>query len=438
MVTEVENSAEERIDTLVPAPEIDISQLPFKEYWENDDHVRAADKQKYILATANSMVEGFSLEVEPYISSKKAILPSREIYRREILRRNPGAKGISNKTVKSLLEMLTLETYLVTNETDIAFVREKENSIKELLIKNNTEIADNKNRGPNITNDDRLRFLEAMLSDDVKGSYRKTQDSMSRTELDSRQSIMKLVDFYDLVVHVFNDPTFEPQTQALPDLHPDFYVSRTLKLSDFVMTRDKAKDLLVTTRPLMMKMINNYELSGAGGGQCRSEEDENFGSFDIARCEEGDDRANFLDNKSNSYLLYWWQRFDDEGFLQFTLCKLDTFHRANANEFQLVSSGSKHKNETLGSPDVKVAIAKNIGKVGDSVATLGYVMLNREIESMSSVRYALDEKLEDLEDSNADSPITNFLSKMNRMKRRIAELDCCIEQAKMKFAKINE
>ena len=115
MVTEMENSAEEGNDILVPAPDIDISQLPFKEYWENDDYVRAADKQKYILAAANGMLEGFSLEVEPYVSSKKAILPSREIYRREILQRNPGAKGISNKTVKSFLEILTLETFLVTN-----------------------------------------------------------------------------------------------------------------------------------------------------------------------------------------------------------------------------------------------------------------------------------------------------------------------------------
>ena len=92
----------------------------------------------------------------------------------------------------------------------------------------------------------------------------------------------------------------------------------------------------------------------------------------------------------------------------------------------------------MGSPDVKAAIAKNIGRVGDSVATLGYVMLNREIESMSKVRYALDEKLEDLEYSNANSPIPKFLSKVNRTKKRIAELDYSIEQAKTKSAKIDE
>ena len=64
-----------------------------------------------------------------------------------------------------------------------------------------------------------------------------------------------------------------------------------------------------------MKMINNYELSGAGGRQCRSEEDEEFGHFDTACCEEGDDRANSIDKQTNSYLLYWWDRFDDEGFV---------------------------------------------------------------------------------------------------------------------------
>jgi len=52
-------------------------------------------------------------------------------------------------------------------------------------------------RGPNITFEDRLRFLEVMLSDEVKILYRTSQDTLTRSSLDKQNSIMRLVDFYD-------------------------------------------------------------------------------------------------------------------------------------------------------------------------------------------------------------------------------------------------
>ena len=80
----------------------------------------------------------------------------------------------------------------------------------------------------NITDYDRLRYLEAMLCDEVKMLHRASQDSLNRQELDAQHSVMKLTDFYDKVVHVFNDPNFKPETKALPDLHPKFAESIVL------------------------------------------------------------------------------------------------------------------------------------------------------------------------------------------------------------------
>ena len=107
----------------------------------------------------------------------------------------------------------------------IDYIMKKEEEINVFFIeadKEATEQAERKTESTNITNTDRLRFLEAKLSDEVKSLYRSSQDSMNRTELDSRNSIMRIVDFYDKISAVFNSAEFLPQTQPVPDLHENF------------------------------------------------------------------------------------------------------------------------------------------------------------------------------------------------------------------------
>ena len=62
-------------------------------------------------------------------------------------------------------------------------------------------------------------------------------------------------------------------------------------------------------------MVANYELSGAGAGQCREEVQDQYGRLDLDLCEDGDDRRNFVKNGNESYLLYWWHRLDEEDFV---------------------------------------------------------------------------------------------------------------------------
>ena len=156
-------------------------------------------------------------------------------------------------------------------------------------------------RGPNITFTDMLRYLEVMLSDDVEVLYRTSQDELTRVSLDARNSIMKLVDFYDKMVKVFNDVEFIPETRKLPDLHNHFAVSMKLPLKDYRLTHNKAKDLMVAIIPKLANMVANYELSGAGAGQCRDEEQDTYGHFDLDFCEARDDRRNFIKNENESY-----------------------------------------------------------------------------------------------------------------------------------------
>ena len=201
-----------------------------------------------------------------------------------------------------------------------------------------TKKAIEDSRGPNITTTDRLRYLEVMLLDEVKVLYRSSQDCLSRGNLDARNSVMRLVDFYDKVVEVFNNPEFVPETLKLIDLHEDFTGVISLPLKDYRLTRDKAKDIMVSIRPRLASIVANYELSGAGAGQMREEGCDEYGHFDLSQCVAGDDRRNFIKNSTESYLLYWWHCLDEDGFVQFTLCVLDKFMRANANDFALVSN----------------------------------------------------------------------------------------------------
>ena len=137
---------------------------------------------------------------------------------------------------------------------------------------------------------------------------------------------------------------FEPETMTLPDLHEDFVSLIKLPLKDYCLTPDKAKDVLISIRPKLASMVANYELSGAGGGQCREEDQDKYGHFDLDLCEDRDDRRNLMKNANESYLLYWWHRLDTEDFVQFAICVLDKFQRANTMDFALVSN--KHSSST--------------------------------------------------------------------------------------------
>ena len=68
------------------------------------------------------------------------------------------------------------------------------------------------------------------MSHDAKTLYRQSQDLLTRSALDNRNSVMRLVDFYDKVTTVFNDATFIPETESLSDLHKDFSESRKIRL----------------------------------------------------------------------------------------------------------------------------------------------------------------------------------------------------------------
>ena len=404
--------------------------VPFEEYYTNSDNVRLIDRSRYLLAACFGTVEEYSLEVSPYKDLKKPMLPTQVMLRQEILRRSPGTK-IRKMKNKDLLALLQSEELKVSNNVDKKYIADREKEYRMLLIAKEEEAEKEREdqRGPNITSTDRLRYLEVMLSDEVKVLYRSSQDCLTRSNLDARNSVMRVVDFYDKAVEVFNNPEFVPETVALPDLHDDFANVISLPLKDYRLTRDKAKDLMVSIRPRLASIVANYELSGAGAGQMREEGCDEYGHFDLDQCVDGDDRRMFIKNAAETYLLYWWHRLDCEGFVQFTLCVLDKFQRANSADFALVSN----KNIVSSSPtrakkddELKEKMTNNIGKVGDGVQSLSYITIQREIENWETKHFDLTCKL--IPEINEGAPSSAHVAKV--IKKRIRELEDKIEEAK--------
>ena len=201
------------------------------------------------------------------------------------------------------------------------------------------------------------------------------------------------------------------------------------------MTRDKAKDIMVAIRPKLSGMIAKYELSGAGSGQKNTEED-GYGHVDLDLCEDRDDRRNFIKSDSESYLLYWWHRLDEEDFVQFTICALDKFHRSNATEFTRVFNERKSDLVRIRKDDViKEKMAENMGRVGDGVLSLSIVNIQREIESWEATAFDLSDRLFDLEDGELTD---RTISRITNIKKRIFSLEEKIEGGKKRCAALDD
>ena len=79
--------------------------------------------------------------------------------------------------------------------------------------------------GSRITLTGRLRLMVCVLSDDAVKLYRIRQATMTRAQLDSRNSSERQPTFYEATVKKFNDEEYIPFSSSYSSLYPDFYES---------------------------------------------------------------------------------------------------------------------------------------------------------------------------------------------------------------------
>ena len=78
------------------------------------------------------------------------------------MRRQPTTKKLRGKKMAELLAMLSCDSFKVNIESDITYIKKQEKILRTVLENKQNEEKEIKerSRGPNITNNDRLRFCE--------------------------------------------------------------------------------------------------------------------------------------------------------------------------------------------------------------------------------------------------------------------------------------
>lgn len=84
---------------------------------------------------------------------------------------------------------------------------------------------------------------------------------MTRQELDTRDSEVQSPDFYKVVVKEFNNPNVEIRSRVLPELHNDYIELFDLSLTNFPLTKDRAKDAVASQPIKVIRTCNNWEQS---------------------------------------------------------------------------------------------------------------------------------------------------------------------------------
>jgi len=129
---------------------------------------------------------------------------------------------------------------------------------------------------------------------------------MTREELDGRNSPERPMTWTEAIAAKFNDPTFTPSSEVLPELHGDYEESMDLRRSNCPcdVTSDQVKSWVASHKTKLLLLIGRWELSGNGDGQ-RIEGSPNFGIIETENhlIFGGDNRSDFLKHERKSIVV---------------------------------------------------------------------------------------------------------------------------------------
>ena len=206
-------------------------------YYEDDRNVPPQEKQQYLMTLCFSSIEGFTTDVLPHShrlfeKQKKKFKATVNLLKKEIKRRNPDFKGLSNKKADDLIAILKGNNDMKLGEKDKRFIANMENQLKTSLQKVIDESAsDSPSGNVNIGIGDKHRLIEAMLCDEAKAKLASSQECLSREQLDARNSVVNVLGYFETVAETFNSTSFTPRLAAVPTLHPDLADARRARCS---------------------------------------------------------------------------------------------------------------------------------------------------------------------------------------------------------------
>ena len=160
----------------------------------------------------------------------------------------------------------------------------------------------------------------------------------------------------------FNDNGWIPDSITLPELHPDFTASKKLFLNVALITGRELQVKLTSTCYKMVKLINDWERSGAGHGMA-VEELEGGGVYKFIN---GDDRKNFLKERS-PHVLYLWHIVQTYGILNNVRQQLKVASSLDGNNAPSVSSSCKRKDMSSNSSQTGSMLGQDIRCMTNSI-----------------------------------------------------------------------
>lgn len=397
----------------------------------NDDkNVTSEERIPYILMIAKEVVDGFSVDSPPYsyIKKRQTVKPTVKLQKKELRRRDPNVKGLTNKKLDQLFDMMKTKLPL-TDAAEIAWIKKEEENLREIFQRKYDEDKEQRERDKTqvaARKIDRLRLVECLVVERCRPLFLQTTTPMNRQQLDGRNSQAREPDFYDVVCEIFNDPLIEFDSRVIPDWHEKYAESFKIKLSDFRLTRDKAKEMIAHQRVRIVKICSNWEASGNGEGQ-RAPSDQDWGHYDASNVIDGASPRSFMQAGDTSDLLYWWHVLDEYQLLHFTASVFTDAVAASADHYnELEPPKKKMKQED----DYRKDLSKQVGELGVGVKSNAYAAINRQIRDARSSQFELQMKIQ-MGDVNMNASVKELIT------GRIAEFEEEITRLKNMLHKVD-
>ena len=319
-------------------------------------------------------------------------------------------------------------TFDTLTEADKAFVKHEERVLRE-LITNLIGVAEVRatEKVEKMVWSDRMRLICCFEDDDIVEAYRLTQLSMTRTELDARNSEARGPDFYDLVMAKFNDSAWVATSQAMPSLHRHFKEEEHyLKRGDYTLDASKAKNIISWEKNKIMSVLRKYDKSGNGatnaaelyqlgegeGAWTDEEIHAKWGHFDadLAESNGGDDREDYLNGQPTD-ILYWWAVLDKLDLLQATcvvfkreLAAGTIEQPTSVAELTRKKKAARHAKANAGAE----AVSEQLSAIGSSLSSMSRSRIEegvqRSIDSIEDLRSKRKAEQKELYTDARDAP----------------------------------
>jgi hypothetical protein len=269
---------------------------------------------------------------------KQEIKPSHKDHTDEILRRSTPTKTsrCSNWRLSKCIDWL--KDNPISFEDDIRFLVSECNRFRGTIEDAATEERQGPGGGSWRGSVPYLRLILCLIEDDIKAKYLRRGDTLSRQELDGRNSEQRDPTVYEMIADRWNSTNFNPILPA-STVHSDFRTAVDCSFHEVSTlqeaTSSKVQNALSSMRADLIRIIQNWEKSGQGDSGVPSSDDDGstssgpsagntstFGQLNNRSAAALDTRANFLNGRP-PYLLILWELADSHHLLASTVQRLD-------------------------------------------------------------------------------------------------------------------